>query len=112
MSAGTVKKLVNDPADAALEFVAAFAAAHPDLVAQVGERVVARAVRPGPKVGVVTGGGSGHEPAFLGYVGPGLADAVAVGNVFAAPIAGRGPRVDPGRRLRAGRAAGVRQLLR
>ena len=37
------------------------------------------------KVGVVTGGGSGHEPAFLGYVGPGLVDAVAVGEIFSSP---------------------------
>ena len=41
----------------------------------------------GSRVGVVTGGGSGHEPAFLGYVGPGLLDAVAVGEVFASPTA-------------------------
>jgi dihydroxyacetone kinase-like protein len=41
----------------------------------------------GRKVGIVTGGGSGHEPAFLGYVGPGLVDAVAIGEVFASPTA-------------------------
>lgn len=39
------------------------------------------------KVGVVTGGGSGHEPAFLGYVGAGLLDAVAIGEVFSSPTA-------------------------
>jgi dihydroxyacetone kinase len=83
--AGTIKKLVNDPADAALELVEAFAGAHPDIVRRTGDRVLVRADDPARKVGVVTGGGSGHEPAFLGYVGLGLADAVAVGNVFAAP---------------------------
>ena len=44
-----------------------------------------RAEQAADKVGIVTGGGSGHEPAFLGYVGAGCADAVAVGNIFAAP---------------------------
>jgi dihydroxyacetone kinase len=83
--AGTLKKLVNDPADVALELVAAFAGAHPEAVRQVAERVLVRADQPARKVGIVTGGGSGHEPAFLGYVGSGCADAVAVGNIFAAP---------------------------
>jgi dihydroxyacetone kinase len=83
--AGTIKKLVNDPADVAVELVAAFADAHPDIVRQVAERVLVRTEQPAAKVGIVTGGGSGHEPAFLGYVGAGCADAVAVGNIFAAP---------------------------
>ena len=83
--AGTIKKLVNDPADVAVELVAAFADAHPDIVRQVADRVLVRTERPAAKVGIVTGGGSGHEPAFLGYVGAGCADAVAVGNIFAAP---------------------------
>lgn len=82
---GTLKKLVNDPADVAVELVAAFAAAHPDMVRRAAERVLVRADQTSDKVGIVTGGGSGHEPAFLGYVGTGGADAVAVGNVFAAP---------------------------
>jgi dihydroxyacetone kinase len=47
--------------------------------------VIARRTPSGPKVGLAIGGGSGHEPAFLGYVGEGLADAAAIGNVFAAP---------------------------
>jgi dihydroxyacetone kinase len=83
--AGTIKKLVNDPADVAVELVAAFADAHPDIVRQVADRVLVRTERPAAKVGIVTGGGSGHEPAFLGYVGAGCADAVAIGNIFAAP---------------------------
>jgi dihydroxyacetone kinase len=82
---GTIKKLVIDPAVVAVELVAAFADAHPDIVQRVAERVLVRAGRPAAKVGIVTGGGSGHEPAFLGYVGEGCADAVAVGNIFAAP---------------------------
>lgn len=82
---GTLKKLVNDPADVAVELVAAFADAHPEVVRQVAERVLVRADQTSDKVGIVTGGGSGHEPAFLGYVGAGGADAVAVGNIFTSP---------------------------
>jgi dihydroxyacetone kinase-like protein len=83
---GTIKKLVNDPSELATELVEAFADAHPNLVQQTGSRVLARAQAGAPgKVGIATGGGSGHEPAFLGYVGVGMADSVAVGNVFAAP---------------------------
>jgi phosphoenolpyruvate---glycerone phosphotransferase subunit DhaK len=80
-----LKKLINDPFDAVDEMLEGFVAAHADVVRLVGERVVARATHDRAKVGLVVGGGSGHEPAFAGYVGPGLADAAAVGNVFAAP---------------------------
>jgi len=65
--------------------------AHPDFYRRLGDsgRVLARKSSPvAGKVGIVTGGGSGHLPVFLGYVGQGLLDACAVGNVFA------GPRVD------------------
>lgn len=80
-----MKKLINDPFDAVDEMVEGFVAAHGDVVRLVGERVVARRTAPARKVGLVIGGGSGHEPAFLGYVGSGLADAAAIGNIFAAP---------------------------
>ncbi len=82
---GVLKKLLNDPFDAVDEMVEGFVAAHEDLVRLVGPRVVCRKAAERTKVGIVTGGGSGHEPAFLGYVGRGLADAAAIGNVFAAP---------------------------
>lgn len=80
-----LKKLINDPFDAVDELIEGFVAAHADVVRLAVPRVVARREPSGPKVGLVIGGGSGHEPAFLGYVGQGLADAVAIGNVFAAP---------------------------
>jgi phosphoenolpyruvate---glycerone phosphotransferase subunit DhaK len=80
-----MKKLINDPFDAVDEMVEGFVAAHGDVVRMAGERAVARHPAPAPKVGLVIGGGSGHEPAFLGYVGAGLADAAALGNIFAAP---------------------------
>jgi dihydroxyacetone kinase len=80
-----VKKLLNDPFDAVDEMVDGFVAAHGDVVRLAAPRVVARREPASSKVGLVIGGGSGHEPAFLGYVGEGLADAAPVGNVFAAP---------------------------
>ncbi len=83
-----VKKFINDPKDAVDEALRGALAAHEDLIAPVpGSTRAVRAIdgpRPG-KVAVVIGGGAGHEPAFWGYVGPGLADAAAVGNIFASP---------------------------
>jgi dihydroxyacetone kinase len=82
---GTIKKLINDPVDVVDELLAAFVAAHGDIVSLPAPRVVGRSRPGGEKVGVTIGGGSGHEPAMLGYVGLGLADTAAAGNIFAAP---------------------------
>src|SRR5262249_52861961 len=82
-----LKKLLNDPATAVDEMVEAFTTAHADVVKLAEPRVIARARTANSKVGLATGGGSGHEPAFLGYVGEGIADSAAIGNVFAAPSA-------------------------
>ena len=82
---GFYKKLINDPFDAVDEALEGFAAAHSDLVTLAAPRVIARRVPASGKVGLVIGGGSGHEPAFAGYVGLGMADAAACGNVFASP---------------------------
>lgn len=83
-----VKKLLNRPKDAVDETVAGALLAHEGHLALItGTTRALRAIdgpRPG-KVGLVIGGGAGHEPGFLGYVGRGLADAVAIGNVFASP---------------------------
>ena len=63
-------------------------AAHERYFSQPERRVIARAGGAVPgKVGIVTGGGSGHLPVFTGYVGPGLLDACAIGDVFASPSA-------------------------
>lgn len=82
------KKLINDGANAVAEMLEGVIAAHPRhlfAVAHSPRSIVARrGPRPG-KVGLVIGGGSGHEPTFLGFVGEGLADAAAIGNVFASP---------------------------
>jgi dihydroxyacetone kinase-like protein len=85
-----MKKIMNDPADFVDQVIDGFLAAHGGDIVPVGEdrRVLARIEAPVPgKVGLVTGGGSGHLPLFLGYVGEGLMDAVAIGNVFSAQSA-------------------------
>lgn len=82
-----MKKLINAPADYVDEMLDGLCLAHPGL-RRVGadRRAVARTtpIRPG-KVGIVSGGGSGHLPLFTGYVGEGLLDACAIGNVFEGP---------------------------
>src|SRR5258708_25157412 len=85
MTAAGFKKLINDPSDAVDEALEGFVAAHADLVAFDEPRVVVRRSPGAGKVGLVVGGGSGHEPAFVGYVGTGIADAAACGNIFASP---------------------------
>ena len=85
-----MQRFLNDPDDVVDETVSGFVKAHG---AQVrlhpgNPRVVVSVDAPrAGRVGVVTGGGSGHEPAFLGYVGRGVVDAVAVGEVFSSPTA-------------------------
>ena len=85
MTAAGFKKLINDPFDAVDEALEGFVAAHADIVAFAEPRVIVRRAPGADKVGLVVGGGSGHEPAFAGYVGTGLADAAACGNIFASP---------------------------
>ena len=83
-----MNRVINDPNQVTEDCLAGVIAAHPDLLVPTDHPRVLRAADKGaPHVGVVTGGGSGHEPAFLGYVGPGLCDAVAIGEVFASPTA-------------------------
>ncbi|WP_062237544.1 dihydroxyacetone kinase subunit DhaK [Fictibacillus sp. FJAT-27399] len=83
-----MKKLINNPNRVVEEMIDGYAKAHPQHVRVLSENsrsiVTARETAEG-KVGVLIGGGSGHEPAFMGYVGPGMADGVAVGNIFASP---------------------------
>lgn len=78
-------KIVDRPEDFAATALAGFCAAHADRVIPVPHGALrAHAGAPG-KVALVVGGGSGHYPAFLGYVGPGLADGAVAGDVFASP---------------------------
>ena len=76
-----MNRVINNPDLVVEDMLEGILAAHPELVTAGGNpRVIKRADAPVPgKVGIVTGGGSGHEPAFLGYVGENLVDAVAVG---------------------------------
>jgi len=81
-----MKKLINDPFQVTVESIEGYTKAYPDIVKLVSPHVVARRNAPVKgKVGVVIGGGSGHEPLFLGWVGYGMADAAVLGEVFAAP---------------------------
>jgi dihydroxyacetone kinase-like protein len=84
-----MRKLINDVDAFIDEVLDGVLLAHPnELVTALGERrAIVRADAPGGRVGIVTGGGSGHLPLFLGYVGTGLCSAVAVGNVFSSPSA-------------------------
>ncbi|MCR2815884.1 dihydroxyacetone kinase subunit DhaK [Microbacterium jiangjiandongii] len=83
-----MKKIINEPEAFVDEFVQGILLAHPGLVKTPGDdlRVLVRADAPQQgKVGIVTGGGSGHLPLFKGYVGKGLCSGVAIGNVFSSP---------------------------
>lgn len=83
-----MRKIINAPEAFVDEFVEGILLAHPDLVKTPGDdlRVLVRADAPQQgKVGIVTGGGSGHLPLFKGYVGKGLCSGVAIGNVFSSP---------------------------
>lgn len=79
--------VVNDTADFAAEMQEGFCAAYPDWVRAVSGGIVRSTTVPEGEVAVVTGGGSGHYPAFAGLVGPGLAHGAALGNIFASPSA-------------------------
>ncbi|HEX3465395.1 MAG TPA: dihydroxyacetone kinase subunit DhaK [Candidatus Elarobacter sp.] len=84
-----MQKLINDPRAFAEEMLEGVLLAHGDALRVAADpRAVVRADAPvRGKVAIATGGGSGHLPLFLGYVGRGLADGAAVGNVFASPSA-------------------------
>ena len=85
-----MQRFINNPDDIVDETVDGFVRAHRDLVKldESNPRVVVSANAPVKgKVGVVTGGGSGHEPAFIGYTGRHMVDAVAVGELFSSPTA-------------------------
>ena len=82
-----MKKIINKPADFVEESIDGLIKSNPDIYAFASDnkRVVTRASKAKNKVGIVTGGGSGHLPVFTGYVGQGFLDACAIGSVFASP---------------------------
>jgi len=85
-----MKKLINDPMDFVDETIEGILLAWPDHLKRCEGTGRALMRADGPvegKVAILTGGGSGHIPLFLGYVGPGMLDAVSIGNVFSSPSA-------------------------
>jgi len=81
-----MQKILNDPEPFVDEMLEGILAAHPDQLRRPSARAIVRVDAPvAGKVGIATGGGSGHLPVFMGYVGRGLIDGAAIGNVFASP---------------------------
>ena len=83
-----IPRIMNDPDNIVDEMLKGFLKVHSDIVeATDNPRVVKAKNIPQGKVGVVTGGGSGHKPAFIGYVGENMCDAAAVGEICSSPTA-------------------------
>ena len=82
-----MKKLINAPEDVVTEALEGIEAAHPDLRVDRAHKVIYRGDSPrAGKVGLVSGGGSGHEPLHGGFVGLGMLDAACAGEVFTSPV--------------------------
>jgi dihydroxyacetone kinase-like protein len=82
-----MKKLINAADTVVTEALEGVAAAHPSLSVDIGNKVITRADAPrNGKVGLVSGGGSGHEPLHGGFVGYGMLDAACPGDVFTSPV--------------------------
>src|SRR5204862_3965662 len=83
-----MKKLINKPEDVVKEALAGMQAAHPDLLrVDFEQQIIVRKDAPKQgKVGVISGGGSGHEPMHGGFVGMGMLDAACPGAVFTSPV--------------------------
>jgi phosphoenolpyruvate---glycerone phosphotransferase subunit DhaK len=84
-----MQRIINNPDLVVEDMLKGFVKAHSDIIAATDNPRVLK-YRNAPvegKVGIVTGGGSGHKPAFIGYIGKNLVDAVAVGEIFASPTA-------------------------
>jgi dihydroxyacetone kinase-like protein len=83
-----MQRILNNPDNVVDEMLAGFVKTHRDIVTATKHPRVLKAVNtPRNKVGIVTGGGSGHKPAFIGYIGRNLCDAVAVGEICSSPTA-------------------------
>ncbi len=81
-----MKKLINDPQNVVAEALLGIEAAHPDLNVDHQHKIIYRGDGPHRgKVGIISGGGSGHEPLHGGFVGLGMLDAACAGEVFTSP---------------------------
>jgi dihydroxyacetone kinase-like protein len=84
---GQMKKLIDAVDDVVVDAMRGMAAAHPSLRVDLDQRLIVRADAPRTgKVGLVSGGGSGHEPLHGGFVGYGMLDAACPGEVFTSPV--------------------------
>src|ERR1043165_9444742 len=82
-----MKKLINDPSTVVSDALVGIEAAHPELRVDHEHKVIYRAAPPGAgRVGLIPGGGSGHEPLHGGFVGLGMLDAACAGEVFTSPV--------------------------
>ena len=79
-----MKKIINSPDKVVSEMLEGMEKAHKDLIYVRELEVITRREK-ADKVGIVSGGGSGHEPSHAGYVGKGMLDSAVAGNVFASP---------------------------
>lgn len=80
-----MKKIMNTPQNAVLEMCGGIAQANPDVVLNPKYKIIRRRELNKDKVMLISGGGSGHEPAHAGYVGEGMLDAAVCGDIFASP---------------------------
>ena len=82
-----MKKLINDPNDVVVEALQGIEAAHPELQVDHQHKIIYRGDAPKQgKVGIISGGGSGHEPLHGGFVGLGMLDAACAGEMFTSPV--------------------------
>lgn len=80
-----MKKIINNPQNVVMEMCRGIALAHPDLQLNTKYKIFKRRQQNLDKVSIISGGGSGHEPAHAGFVGKGMLDAAVCGDVFASP---------------------------
>lgn len=84
-----MQRIINNPNDVVDDMINGFIKAHKDIIEKTKNNRVLK-YKKAPiknKVGIVTGGGSGHKPAFIGYIGENMVDAVAIGEIFSSPTA-------------------------
>ena len=84
-----MQRIINNPNDVVDDTINGFIKVHKDIVEKTENNRVLK-YKKAPiknKVGIVTGGGSGHKPAFIGYIGENMVDAVAIGEIFSSPTA-------------------------
>lgn len=85
-----MQRIINNPNRVVEDMLKGFSKCHKDIIRIDDENprvVISRTCKEKKKVGIVTGGGSGHKPAFVGYCGKNMVDAVAVGEIFSSPTA-------------------------